>query len=431
MHSFKHRLLVHFVDYFPAGKWYRMVLDVGCFLKKKNSARGRNMTVTYRGETYQTIKSLAEAYQVDYAHLRKLLKEKWPVEDAMKICRDRIPGKGRLYEYKGKYYRSPKLLAEENGLPWNSLSHFLVRCDSVEEAVQRCREQQENRVILWGREYQSRYELAEMFGLSYASISYGMNCKKMSLEEAVQELLKREPIQFEGQTYQTIVELCANYQVQPCNVMERLSQGKTLYEAVYQPVRNNGKVNEMEYEGRIFQNAAILCREYYISKILVAGQKRYAEGKSFLECFRLVKQLRDESGWPKDQMFSFIPRCKIEGVFYKKLSDFSRTIGMTDAPITTYKSKHNCYDLIETLQKMQKDRIPAYRTEYGLLTYTQAWKMHYSYEEIKALPYIKEGIPRYPKLQEFDFERDSMDILRRCEELFGRKPKSRKREAGR
>lgn len=57
--------------------------------------------------------------------------------------------------------------------------------------------------------------------------------------------------------------------------------------------------------------------------------------------------------------------------------------------------------------------------------------MHYSYEEIKALPYIKEGIPRYPKLQEFDFERDSMDILRRCEELFGRKPKSRKREAGR
>ena len=93
------------------------------------------MTVTYRGETYQTIKSLAEAYQVDYAHLRKLLKEKWPVEDAMKICRDRIPGKGRLYEYKGKYYRSPKLLAEENGLPWNSLSHFLVRCDSDRKSV--------------------------------------------------------------------------------------------------------------------------------------------------------------------------------------------------------------------------------------------------------------------------------------------------------
>lgn len=57
--------------------------------------------------------------------------------------------------------------------------------------------------------------------------------------------------------------------------------------------------------------------------------------------------------------------------------------------------------------------------------------MHYSYEEIKGFHYIKEGIPRYPKLQEFDFERDSMDILRRCEELFGRKPKSRKREAGR
>lgn len=35
MHSIKHRLLVHFVDCFPAGKWYRMVLDVRCFLKRK------------------------------------------------------------------------------------------------------------------------------------------------------------------------------------------------------------------------------------------------------------------------------------------------------------------------------------------------------------------------------------------------------------
>lgn len=50
------------------------------------------MTVTYQGETYQTVKSLAEAYKVDYVRLWKLLKEKWPVEDAMKVRMDRISG---------------------------------------------------------------------------------------------------------------------------------------------------------------------------------------------------------------------------------------------------------------------------------------------------------------------------------------------------
>ena len=69
-------------------------------------------------------------------------------------------------------------MAEELGLPWKSLSHFLLRCDSVEEAVKRCREQQENRIVLWGREYQNRQEVAEMFGLQYSAIAYGMNCKK-------------------------------------------------------------------------------------------------------------------------------------------------------------------------------------------------------------------------------------------------------------
>ncbi len=98
----------------------------------------------------------------------------------MKDCRNQIPGKGKLYEFEGRGYRSPKRMAEDIGLPWKSLSHFLSRydSDSVEEAIKRCREQQENRIILWGREYQSRQEVAEMFGLQYSAIAYGMNCKK-------------------------------------------------------------------------------------------------------------------------------------------------------------------------------------------------------------------------------------------------------------
>lgn len=64
-------------------------------------------------------------------------------------------------------------------------------------------------------------------------------------------------------------------------------------------------------------------------------------------------------------------------------------------------------------------------------TYTQFQKMGYPYERVKRLPYVKEGLPRYPALQEFDFNRDCMDIRHRYEELFEKKPRVKKKETER
>ena len=61
----------------------------------------------------------------------------------MQMCINDVRGRGRLFEYNGKLYRSPKALAEEYGLPWNSLAHYIQRCKTIEEAVDRCKETQE------------------------------------------------------------------------------------------------------------------------------------------------------------------------------------------------------------------------------------------------------------------------------------------------
>ena len=105
--------------------------------------------------------------------------------------------------------------------------------------------------------------------------------------------------------------------------------GKHWRKLFYLPIRNNGRRYEIEYEGKVYQNAAFLCREYNISKLLVYGQQRYKPEYSFIECFHLVKQLRDECGWSKTEVFAFIPRCKIQGKFYKRISDFASAVGMT------------------------------------------------------------------------------------------------------
>nr|WP_217936878.1 hypothetical protein [Enterocloster clostridioformis] len=205
--------------------------------------------IEYKGITYKTIKELAKAYDVDYKRLCKLRRDGWEIEKAMEICIQKVKGKGPLRKYQGRLYRSPKELAEKLNLPYVSFSHFLQRCDSVEEAVERCREQQKSKVILWGREYASRYELTESLGISYGAVAFAVNAKRVTLEEAVKTLLMKESVCFEGKTYPTLADLCTEYGVQASNVMERLERGKTLYEAVYTPVKNNGRVNEIEYEG--------------------------------------------------------------------------------------------------------------------------------------------------------------------------------------
>ena len=121
---------------------------------------------------------------------------------------------------------------------------------------------------------------------------------------------------------------------------------------------------------------------------------------------------------PKTEVFAFIPRCKIQGKFYKRISDFASAVGMTRGQIDTYKSRHHHKNMIEALQEMKKDRIPAYKTEYGLLPYSEARKKKYTSKQLEQLEYVPSALPRYPMLQSFDFTQDSMDILLRYEELF-------------
>lgn len=171
------------------------------------------MAYCYDGKTYETIKEMAEEYGIDRERIYSFRHRGWSLEEAMRMCIDDVRGRGRLFEYNGKLYRSPKALAEEYGLPWNSLSHYMQRCKTVEEAVKSCKEAQEKKITLWGKQYQSRYEVAEAFGIRETSITFRSYTRKATLEEIVLELLQKEPIYFEGNTYNTLTELCAKYQV--------------------------------------------------------------------------------------------------------------------------------------------------------------------------------------------------------------------------
>ncbi len=66
------------------------------------------------------------------------------------------------------------------------------------------------------------------------------------------------------------------------------------------PIRIMGKDMKLSMKGKYIRIFAFFMQEYNISKLLVYGQQRYKPEYSFIECFRLVKQLRDECGWLQD-----------------------------------------------------------------------------------------------------------------------------------
>lgn len=78
---------------------------------------------------------------------------------------------------------------------------------------------------------------------------------------------------------------------------------------------------------------------------------------------------------------------------------------MTRGQIDTYKSRHHHKNMIEALQEMQKDRIPAYKTGYGLLPYSEARKQKYTSKQLEQFEYMPNALPRYPMLQSYVFHK--------------------------
>lgn len=61
------------------------------------------MAYCYDGKTYETIKEMAEEYGIDRQRIYSFRRRGWSLEDAMQMCVNDVRGRGRLFEYNGKF----------------------------------------------------------------------------------------------------------------------------------------------------------------------------------------------------------------------------------------------------------------------------------------------------------------------------------------
>lgn len=174
---------------------------------------------------------------------------------------------------------TPKLKYE--GKDYTIFAHYISRSESLEDAIEKCelhQKEKNKKIDLWGNKYDSIPEIGKAFGIDYGNINYYISQGK-TLEEAVTTVLNRSFIEFKNRTYKDFTELCTEYNMILSTVLNRLTYGMSLEEALLRPIRKNSRTNLQIFRGIAYQNKMEICRQWGVSDTLVALLIRYDKTK--------------------------------------------------------------------------------------------------------------------------------------------------------
>lgn len=365
-----------------------------------------SVPIQYNGKEYPSISSLAKQTGTDVTILASRIRNGWDTQRAVET-----PVTGpTVIEHEGITYHSVKDFARTKGLDYGSLSHFVNRSSSFDEALSRYEEQQtrkrQNELVLWGRKYESRAQLAREFGISPPSLDRQLQ-EGLDVASAVRLLLNKESILFLGKKYDRLSILCAEYNIQPANVTDRLQYGLSLYDAVTKPVRDVVRGKITAYRGVTYRSEVKLCRDYGISVTWVREQIR-GTPYSFTDMANVFIHLKERVGFSKDHLLHYIPPLIMRGHEYTGVK-LARELNVSYTSLCTYKSSHGFQDTFEALRSMQGETKPVYMYMNKGCTYTELRKTGLTQKMVNSLP--KGQRPLYPQLENIDLKTGCIDVL--------------------
>lgn len=354
--------------------------------------------------------------------LQNRLKSGWSLEEAIETAPKTKITNGAVVFYDGKRYPSVKSLAKELELPYVSLQHYYTRRGDIDEAVKCCRESSEQVLELWGNVYESLSEIAHTFGLSYYHLSSRMR-NGGELKEVVMNALSLEPVTFHGKKYESFVDLCSEYHIQPTNVYGRLGSGFSLEDALTRPIKPIGNRNSISYKGEDYESKVALCRAYGISYGMVREQMR-TNPLDFLEVFDVFVQFKARIGMPKEELLGYIPHCRVNGRLHKSILPILKDVGITSNAFYTYKYKRGYENVFEALKGMQAEKRVAYLIE-GKPVFDVELRKKYTKRQLEELEDLKIQVSRYPTLQNFNFDAGCCDTEQIYYEILNSKLQER------
>lgn len=373
----------------------------------------KSVEIEYQGIKYPSISSLAKSMETDTDLVLSRIDLGWDLESALTVPIKQI---NTEVIYGNKKYNSIRELSTELDIPYSILYHHYYNTQDVEKAIEKSYESIcKVKPSAWNKQYDSYSQMALAYGVKIHNLMRKIN-QGSNTEEAILYLLEHEKIRFEGKEYGSLVELAANYEIQPVNVWERIKQGWTLKESLTRSIRKSPGIYTT-FRNKSYISQIDLCRDYGISVGCIRELLRTHESLSFMDVFEVFIKFKEQCNIPYDTQINVIPKCMINGKIYNRLEDFAKEIKISTPVISSAKSKSGINDLIETFKEMQSKTVVRYIYN-GEIVQSKDLKKILNSRKIQKMADQKINIPLYQSLQKYDFNDRCFDTYKIFLELL-------------
>ncbi len=284
------------------------------------------------GHEYDSIRQVAEAYQISYGQLNNALyRDKLPLEVAVSKVLERKNVANQGYTIGGTRYSTLSAIASAYGVDYQQLlyAYGKNREEGLEKALQRItriRKNEKRVFTIFGKRYEGYKEVIEAYGVDSSLISHAV-VNGANLESVILRAYEAS-IQYKGVTYPNLSVLIAHLGVPVSRVYGRLKLGWSLNDSLEVPPRNLGRSIKTELRGRVFDNK---YEAYAYYGYMYGFVQRVAEDFKFTEyteAFEWMDAFFTRYGGDRPAYLGGVPYVIYNGVWVRTRFDFFKLCGL-------------------------------------------------------------------------------------------------------
>lgn len=274
-------------------------------VEKTTSETGKRQSVSFRGETYPSIRAFANAFGIDYKKVHYRLKNGWTYAQAIEKNKPPVDKKP-----------APTLLNIKDMLP------ITVEGKQFDSAVELANYYNLNAPRVTGR-LRNGWTPEEAVELSSRGddIEPDKNAEQLALFEQSENSNTPAQLAYDGKTYENLSELCSDLGLNYNRVSARLRNKWTLEAAITTPAKKRGRPAKVSNKSKLqAQATAERLRKakkgvekkgpFDLNSTVKLGKKNFKSVKTFSKHFHLDESVtleRMNAGWSPTEIIGEAP----------------------------------------------------------------------------------------------------------------------------
>ncbi|MGF2715645.1 hypothetical protein ACQUY5_25905, partial [Bacillus cereus] len=300
-----------------------------------------------------------------------------------------------VVEYKGNPYKSIHALSEEVGIPYSTINSRLARGFTLEQAIELGSRED---IIVFGNEFKTVKELTDFYGIEYHRYLLKLS-QGLTHENIVKHLLTKGVINFEGKPYKSLTDLSNQYDISSTLVQQRIVKGKSLKDAVTEPMKSSNKGKGYKFRGVDYLSLRDMTKTYGLQENFVRNYAKKMKISNVQVMEILLTFLSNYSGSRPD-LVSSIPSVIYNDIWYSSFTDFFKEVGTDSPTVKVFMSRYRLKNHFQALHQMQQHTVTRWvDNQTGEITSITILKKKYKTNTVAEHGFGRKEVFRtYPKI---------------------------------